>query len=59
MVPSTPIPFADVPDINGNGAPARSKEDPSYQRPLINRRTPHNPADVVVTLDDTGGGTTR
>ena len=59
MVPSTPIPFADVPDINGNGAPARSKEDPSYQRPLINRRAPHNPADVVVTLDNTDGGTAR
>jgi len=59
MVPSTPIPFADVPDINGNGAPGRSKEDPSYQRPLMNRRAPHNPADVVVTLDNTDGGTAR
>lgn len=59
MAPSTPIPFADVPDINGNGAPARSKEDPSYQRPLTNQRAPHNPADVVVTLDNTGGGDVR
>ena len=38
MVPTLPIPFADVPDIHGNGAPSRSKADPSYQRPLVNRR---------------------
>jgi hypothetical protein len=38
MLPTTPIPFADVPDIHGNGAPSRSKDDPSYQRPLVNRR---------------------
>jgi len=38
MVPTLPIPFADVPDIHGNGAPSRSKGDPSYQRPLLNRR---------------------
>ena len=43
MVPTMPIPFADVPDIFGNGAPARGKDDPSYQRPLINRRSPHVP----------------
>jgi len=44
MVPTMAIPFADVPDIFGNGAPARNKDDPSYQRPLTNRRAPHNPA---------------
>jgi hypothetical protein len=38
MVPTTPIPFGDVPDIHGNGAPSRSQTDPSYQRPLINKR---------------------
>ena len=38
MVPTLPIPFADVPDIHLNGAPSRSRQDPSYQRPLINRR---------------------
>ena len=38
MVPTLPIPFADVPDIHLNGAPSRSQQDPSYQRPLINRR---------------------
>ncbi|MBB5686397.1 nuclear transport factor 2 family protein [Sphingobium boeckii] len=39
-----PIPFADVPGISDNGAPARDKTDPSYQRPLTNRRTRLNPA---------------
>jgi ketosteroid isomerase-like protein len=43
LVPTMPIPFADVPDIFGNGAPARSKADPSYQRPLVNKRTPRVP----------------
>jgi hypothetical protein len=38
MVPTMPLPFADVPDVHGNGAPARSKEDPSYRRPLVNLR---------------------
>jgi hypothetical protein len=38
LVPTMPLPFADVPDIHGNGAPTRSKDDPSYQRPLSNRR---------------------
>lgn len=38
MVPTMPIPFADVPDIHLNGAPSRSKDDPSYQRPLVNKR---------------------
>lgn len=43
LVPTLPIPFAEVPDIHLNGAPARSKEDPSYGRPLINKRKPHVP----------------
>jgi hypothetical protein len=30
--------FENVPDLNANGAPARSREDPSYRRPLVNRR---------------------
>jgi hypothetical protein len=59
LVPSTPLPFADVPDINGNGAPVRSREDPSYQRPLTNRRAPHIPPDAVVTLEPTNGGAVR
>lgn len=44
IVPTMPLPFADVPDIHGNGAPSRDRQDPSYQRPLINRRDPRNPA---------------
>jgi hypothetical protein len=37
MAPTMPLPVADVPDIHGNGLPSRSKNDPSYQRPLVNR----------------------
>jgi SnoaL-like domain len=44
MVPTMGIPFADVPGIDINGAPSRSKEDPSYRRPLINRRELHENA---------------
>ena len=43
MVPTLPIPFADVPDIYVNGVPSRGKEDPSYQRPLVNRRAGNIP----------------
>ena len=46
MVPTMPIPFADVPDIHGNGTPARDRTDPSYQRPLINRRAKQNPGET-------------
>lgn len=46
MVPTMGIPFADHPDIYGNGAPARSKDDPSYQRPLVNRRVTQTPGAV-------------
>lgn len=44
MVPATEIPFADVPDLHLNGLPSRSKDDPSYQRPLVNRRQLRLPA---------------
>lgn len=43
MPPSTPLPFADVPDIHDNGAASRSRLDPSYQRPLTNQRRPRMP----------------
>ena len=43
MLPTMPIPFADVPDIAVNGTSARNRSDPSYQRPLVNRRDPHHP----------------
>jgi hypothetical protein len=39
------IPFGDIPDIHGNGAPSRSKDDLSYRRPLTNRRALRIPAD--------------
>lgn len=38
QLPTLPVPFSDVPDLHLNGLPARSKEDPSYQRPLHNQR---------------------
>ena len=38
MVPTLPIPFGDVPDIFVNGTPQRGKDDPSYARPLVNKR---------------------
>ncbi|HMN46857.1 MAG TPA: nuclear transport factor 2 family protein [Povalibacter sp.] len=41
MVPTMPIPFSDIPDIAGNGTPARSPDDPSYRRPLTNLRKPN------------------
>ena len=43
MVPTMPIPFANVPDIHRNGVPSRSKADPSYRRPLTNRRGARSP----------------
>jgi hypothetical protein len=41
--PPMPIPFADVPDIALNGVTSRSKDDPSYKRPLLNMRAPSKP----------------
>ena len=43
ILPTIPIPFADVPDIAANGASARDRTDPSYQRPLANYRHRYNP----------------
>jgi hypothetical protein len=44
MLPAMPLPFADVPDVHGNGAPVRGKDDPSYRRPLVNLREEHVPS---------------
>jgi hypothetical protein len=41
--PSLPPPFGDVPDIGANGVSARDRSDPSYARPLINRRALQQP----------------
>jgi len=43
LVPTLPIPFAEVPDIHANGAPSRSRDDPSYVRPLRNVRSERSP----------------
>jgi hypothetical protein len=43
MVPTMGIPFADVPGIGLNGVPSRNKQDPSYRRPLTNKREKHIP----------------
>lgn len=43
LLPTMPLPFADVPDVHGNGAPARDAADPSYRRPLVNLREPNIP----------------
>jgi hypothetical protein len=48
IVPATAIPYAEVADIHLNGVPARSREDLSYLRPLVNRRKTHLPGDVGV-----------
>ncbi|MFD1613277.1 nuclear transport factor 2 family protein [Sphingomonas tabacisoli] len=37
-LPALPLPFADVPDLEVNGAATRDRSDPSYWRPLVNRR---------------------
>lgn len=44
LVPTMPVPFMDVPDIHVNGTPSRSTNDPSYQRPLTNKREPNIPS---------------
>lgn len=46
MVPTMAIPFADVPDMHLNGVPSRDREDPSYRRPLSNKREPCLPAGI-------------
>jgi hypothetical protein len=44
MVPTMPIPFAEVLDLHANGEATRSKQDISYRRPLANRRASRTPA---------------
>jgi hypothetical protein len=43
-IPATPLPFESVPGVHLNGVPSRSREDPSYRRPLTNRREMRSPA---------------
>jgi hypothetical protein len=44
LQPSLPPPFGDVPDIGANGVSSRDCSDPSYQRPLTNKRAKATPA---------------
>jgi hypothetical protein len=43
LQPAMPLPFGDVPDIGANGVSARDRSDPSYERPLVNRRKRRKP----------------
>lgn len=43
LVPTLPIPFAQVAGMHLNGVPGRNTDDPSYRRPLTNRRPFHQP----------------
>jgi len=38
MPPAVPLPFGDMPGIDDNGKGARSRDDISYIRPLVNKR---------------------
>ncbi len=46
MVPTMAIPFSDLPGVNDNGAPSRNTDDPSYQRPLTNKRARFSPGEA-------------
>lgn len=52
LVPESEVPlFVDVPDLGINGVSSRSVEDPSYRRPLLNRRAvqfPDAPSELGV-----------
>jgi len=51
LLPSTPIPYSDNPDVADNGLPARDRTDPSYHRPLRNHRRPRNPLEESRATD--------
>ena len=38
MVPTTELPLGSAPDKDATGVPQRGKGDPSYARPLVNKR---------------------
>lgn len=47
-MPEIEVPlFADVPDIGLNGVSSRSREDPTYRRPLVNRRAVQFPTSAA------------
>lgn len=43
LQPALPLPFGEVPDLALNGVSARDAGDPSYLRPLVNRRPAQRP----------------
>ncbi len=43
MLPTQPIPFAGVEDLHLNGLSSRNSDDPSYWRPLANKRPLNSP----------------
>lgn len=46
-IPGNEVPlFENISDLHLNGAPSRSHKDPSYRRPLTNRRETRVPGDV-------------
>jgi len=45
-IPSMDIPFANLADLNKNGTPGRNTDDPSYHRPLSNKREIHIPNSI-------------
>ena len=38
-----PIPYADIPNVHASGVPSRDRSDPSYLRPLVNKRAKRKP----------------
>lgn len=42
-----PVPYLDIPDVHASGVPSRDRTDPSYTRPLVNRRQPRFPQPSV------------
>jgi hypothetical protein len=42
-VPAAASPLGNIPDLHLNGLPAHDRSDPSYTRPLVNRRERHIP----------------
>ncbi len=42
-VPAMGSPLGEIPDLAVNGLPARDTSDPSYQRPLVNKRALNSP----------------
>ncbi len=42
-----PVPYLDIPDVHASGVPSRDRTDPSYLRPLVNKRAERFPATTV------------